>query len=90
MNDQLHSRADANESADRRRGGVWITVAALTAASIALGVLSRVDYVAFHLITEVAVVVVLATMFTLAWRTQKLSSNGYLTLWGMAAFPWRW
>lgn len=70
-----------------RRRGIWTTAAACVAVSVALGALSQIDYVAFHLIAEVAVVVVLATMFTLAWRTQRLSSNGYLTLWGIAALP---
>jgi Membrane-associated sensor domain/Stage II sporulation protein E (SpoIIE)/GAF domain len=91
MYDQLDFRgktdSPALEGVDRQRRGIWITAAVFTAVSIALGILSQVDYVAFHLITEVAVVVVLATMFTLAWRTQKLSSNGYLTFWGMAALP---
>ena len=91
MHDQLGLSAKTDsrslEGGTRRRRAILITAAACAAVSVALGALSQIDYVAFHLITEVAVVVVLATMFTLAWRTQGLSSNGYLTLWGMAALP---
>ena len=75
--------AAPRESAARRRH--WENVAFCAAVGVALAALSRFDYIAFHLVAEVAVVVVLFTMFTLAWRTYGVSTNGYLTLMGMAA-----
>ena len=72
--------------AARRRARTFAVVICL-AAGVLLALLSRVEFVAFHLVAEVAVVVVLGTMFTLAWRTNRLTTNGYLTVMGMAALP---
>ena len=79
---QLLATPSAGSSARRRR---WENVAFCVAVAGALAALSQVDYVAFHLVAEVTVVVVLCTMFTLAWRTIDISTNGYLTVMGMAA-----
>lgn len=67
--------------------GRMVLLAACCGVGLLLAILSRVDYVAFHLVAEIAVTVVLVTMFTLAWHTSRLSTNGYLTLVGMAALP---
>ncbi len=76
----------ADES-PRRRTGAWATILVCVAVGGALAAISRIDYVAFHLIIEVAVVVVLSTMFAIAWHTSRVSTNGYLTFLGMAALP---
>ena len=75
----------STSSPARRR--LWENMALCAAVGVALAALSRIDYVAFHLVAEVAVVVVLCTMFTLAWRTIGTSTNGFLTVMGMAALP---
>jgi hypothetical protein len=79
------SQPEPTEYVQRRGTLARAVTAALVGASLIA--LSRVDYVAFHLVVEVAVVVVLSTIFSLAWHTQRVTTNGYLMLMGMAALP---
>ena len=83
----LESSQPATLLEPSRRRPFWMIVAGCAAVGLSLAALSRVDYVAFHLIAEVAVLVVLGTIFAIAWHTQRLSSNGYLVIVGMAALP---
>lgn len=65
----------------------WVDIATLLAAAAVLVIVARLNYLAFHVTVELATITVMVTIFAISWHTYRLSTNGYLTLVGMAALP---
>ncbi len=70
-------------SSDRTRA--IVAVSAIVFALLVTGL--AIDFIAFHLIAEITVVVVLVSIFTIAWYNHRYVTNGYLIVVGMAALP---